>query len=337
MSKRIAFLMIVVLPFGLIGNTIHQGHLNAMILFVYLAGVLSLPQRMIPMGVLSWSWLATAMILVYLGRIPPEMYTARLDSSLIILMGVAWAIFVYRSQIEKEQWFDILCVSALVQSFIGFHQFFLDDPVSTIVSMWTPVRGDFTYYTATGLTGNPNYLGAYLAICLPLFFRARWLIGLPVIVTALLISKSTGGFGSAVIGCLYYAWGVKGALTGASLGVVHYFLTHEYWREERLNIWTQTIELCTLSWDRLLLGYGPGAQAFETNMIHNEYLNMLFQYGTVGLGLMVQFIRKIFTDDRLLNTSLLILLINMIPNHPFHEPTTAVLGITVIVLGQKGE
>lgn len=330
--------MVVGLKFGIFGPTIHQGHLTAFLLVIYLIGIWHLPKQWKPLAMLPWIWLFVAAILFYIGRIPSGLYITRLDGTLMLMFATAWAMFVYRAPVEKETWINLLCISALIEASIGLCQFFLFDPVSTVVELYMETQGDFSFRTPTGLTGNPNYLSAVCSFALPLFFRRNWFYGLLLIVPAMLVTKSTGGFASGAIAVAYYFLGFKGVIVGFIAGTAHYLSTHNWISEERPELWLQTMRLFLHSWVSVLLGYGPGIVPFEKNATHCEYLTVLFSYGVVGFGMMLNAIRTAWSRDRMLNASVMAILANCIVNHPFHIVAMTVFALTILMLNvREGE
>ncbi|MDA3792131.1 MAG: hypothetical protein PF545_00525, partial [Elusimicrobia bacterium] len=134
--------------------------------------------------------MATALIGVY-----PFYSSAPLTVISLIL------IFIYAFNIEKKDLYvicDIVILSAGIVSLYGIFQYIGLDPLG-----W---KGNF-YPRIWSTLGNPNFLGAYIAMVLPVtivkYFNDRKKITLTIFAisaAALLLTSSRGGLIAAVAG-----------------------------------------------------------------------------------------------------------------------------------------
>ena len=212
-----------------------------------------------------------------------------------------------------------------------------------------------------GTIGNPMMLGSYLAVLTaPLMMYKKWLV-IPLLIV-LVLAKSTTGFIAVLTGLVFYL-SIKQPKFTAMLIIVFLTLTflHIVYDDafmfkngmsNRLPIWKRGFDIYisqTIKGNRpqLLTGFGygtwkttfPDCSKDITKVIvgkdtiqhtawmrsHNDYLQLLYEGGLIGLMLFMgfvghiihKFIRSTKTDELLLiTTGLVIVSVNMIGAFP---------------------
>jgi hypothetical protein len=126
----------------------------------------------------------------------------------------------------------------------------------------------------------------------------------------------------------------------------------EFWNTGKLNLdpfkgdvgrfamWLTAIGQLLQSWNFAVFGFGPAAFWGREYPIHSEYISVWFQYGLIGLGLMVgyfftagRFLWK--ANSKILLTALLILCLDMIGNFPLEIATTGFMAIIICGLIER--
>lgn len=188
-----------------------------------------------------------------------------------------------------------------------------------------PFSGDRAFSTL----GNPNYLAGFLLLFLPLVpeltkTRSMRILWYALILFGIAVAGSLVGI-SIAIGYIFFLLFSSGAnkkymLAALILSVAGIIaispiipVDKSGSMEHRLIIWGTTIRIMEENPERLLFGYGPEAfktvfpgytpsekaRYFEDNTpdrAHNIFLDILFSFGVVGLGIflwaLVLFFRK---------------------------------------------
>lgn len=166
----------------------------------------------------------------------------------------------------------------------------------------------------TGFMDIMPTAGAYTSMTLPLFLRGRWRWW---ILPSLLAIGATFSVGAVVIALILltlmaaWHWKLSMRQIGIGLGALALLspipLLWKFWSERafRFVVWKMTIRLWSFKWYTALFGWGAGQYqpAFQGiterwpngefpkylvwGMAHNEYLQWLFELGSVGLLLAV--------------------------------------------------
>ena len=327
-------MMIGAVPLMVWGNSVLQGQLNALIFGLFLAGILITPNVWLKaLGFLAVGWLGFAYSSAFVGSFPSGAYV---DASLTIMLGLAFLLFGFYTDIPFKTFAGIICVSALIQAVLGIFQWAWFDPVSSLLVHVVNVTGGTDHRTAIGTLGNPNFLGAYLAISLPFFFRRGWAWFIPVVLLSLYAANAMSAIAAVIIGAAYYFGGWRGAIIGiVPAGIYYLTIGGQSLNNERYDMWFDAARKVSASWQSLLFGYGQGVTWQIDNQLHSEFVATLFAYGVIGLSAMIGYITTIYRGHRILFTAFLILCINMIGNHPLHTVPTAILAVTIIGLIER--
>lgn len=108
----------------------------------------------------------------------------------------------------------------------------------------------------------------------------------------------------------------------------------------RFAMWMMAISQLLQSWVFMIFGLGPGAFWGREYSIHGQYISVLFNFGLIGLGLMLGYIYTTFRflDKRknlLLLTSFVIICLDMIGNFPAEIASTSFLIIIICGLIER--
>jgi len=104
----------------------------------------------------------------------------------------------------------------------------------------------------------------------------------------------------------------------------------------RFAMWMVAVSQLITGWFFMIFGFGPGAFWGREYSMHSEYMSVWFQFGLVGLGLMIGYIYTTFRflakgKSLILLTSFVIICLDMIGNFPVEIASTAFL--IVIICG----
>lgn len=208
-----------------------------------------------------------------------------------------------------------------------------------------------------GMLGNPNHLGAFVAIAMPL---APWWV-LPGLAVGLVLSQSAlAGLAAACGLCLRYRsqwrWAVPLSLALLAAVLASRGLRTESW-QDRLLIWRMAGQVATQApW----VGWGPGAWQTIGPIIqrspeiasrlhtppsviwyevHNEPIQLGFETGILGVGLLTGWLwhhrRGLFTGSW--GAAAAAVGVVSLASFPFHVPTLAVLSVTVLGIATAPE
>ncbi len=108
----------------------------------------------------------------------------------------------------------------------------------------------------------------------------------------------------------------------------------------RFAMWMMAISHLLKSWVFMVFGFGPSSFWGREYPIHGEYVSIWFQYGLIGLALMLGYIVTTYRflaarKELLLLTSLVILCLDMVGNFPMEIATTAFLAIILAGLIER--
>lgn len=202
-----------------------------------------------------------------------------------------------------------------------------------------------------GTMGNPNHLGSFLALLVPV---APWPIAC-VLVVGLVLSHSVLAVAAAAVG-LYVArvrkaplW-VQGILLGLTpaAALIAFRLKRTGFLPwfDRADLWRMSVVDMAQDWTLPLLGWGPGAWYRRMPAIdlakkyrgelfaqaHNEYVQAFYELGTLGVLVIVVWLvahRRTFTRPTPLAGSACALAVLCLGTFPLHLPH---VGVPALVL-----
>ncbi len=137
------------------------------------------------------------------------------DDGISAINYIFMGVLVYQVMVNKfkkyglEKALNCVCVLALLQTAMMYMQSF---------GYWLfimPIGGGIDVFhniifkgsaACPGFMGNPNMAGAFLALCLPAFFRKKWCFIAPIIVWGLCSGNNLGGLIPAIIIYFMYVY-----------------------------------------------------------------------------------------------------------------------------------
>lgn len=212
----------------------------------------------------------------------------------------------------------------------------------------------------SGWAGGPALLSHLLAPSIPLAIFYCWPLVIPILL-AMLLAGSVGGILAAAIGGMWAAWRVPrmrlyAAILGAS-GLLYALVRHGLHLSFRWEIWKFTLKDLYSgagAWGivkTVLIGDGPGGFSSRHYILHsdgmastpwgemhNEFLQIFFDFGIIGIILLAFFILDVFTrraftsfeEARAWKGALLVLLISSLSYFPFQTTVTGLAAILVV-------
>ncbi len=264
-------------------------------------------------GLYISSWYVYIQIAGSIGYIPRETILQAVDSMTLIMSGLAIYIFVKSGRIPVKTWMNSICVLAAVLSVIGIIQYYYVGQVAATL-------------------GCSNFLAAFIAISSIFCFRRKWCLVLIPIIICLFLTKTSTAIAAMFIGSGFYLWRWKGVLISVSPAILYWiiFKTPQTLLM-RFDYWKDAIFKISNSLETFIFGVGPGIFWKTDNMLHSEYLYALWNFGIIGVGLLLIYIFSRDTSNRLLFPAFLVILVDGVGNHLMHTAPTAML--SVIVLG----
>ena len=332
--------------------TAHISHQYALFAFCVIMAITFIRNRWLSAFMIIASiWLLCILVLaVTYPGMPKFIIQNAFDSLMFILIGAVVYTIIAASKIPKEVFYNIICVSALVQAAISLCQFFYADPfiwfLNTFFHRTIQLLGP---HTLTGTLGNNNFLGAYIAISLPFFFRRKWCYFLPLLAVVLVLANTTTSFVAALVGTSYFIWQITKVFNFRNLMIfagfivaaaLYAFLYHPSILDvtsplARWVLWQEALRQIFYSPMSVLLGYGPGAGWGKPFPMHNEWLQITHQYGLLGLTLLIGYVVTVTRKNLILFTAFLIVLVNMLGNYPLHLAPSAFLIIIIAGLLER--
>lgn len=169
---------------------------------------------------------------------------------------------------HKNTLYNLICVVALINVAFAILQAF------DVYILLKPVSRDIPI----GLMSNPNELSAFLAICLPFFFRRKWVYTLPLILAGLFLAKSSNGILAGFI--IISVWSIVnfkddrrivlfaivGAAMCASLYLTYIDTNHTRSLQSRAYVWHKTAQAATV---KLFRGWGFGQYQYVVPLLTN--------------------------------------------------------------------
>ncbi len=293
----------------------------------------------------DWPAVALGSYMVFhsLSTASPEAFE---DASLLI-GGILLMLWIREAPKRARNWIRWLLVAAGgFQAIYATGQSLGYDPIWT---GWAPLQGVPWIH---GTLGNPNYLGAYLAMTAPL--APVWL--LPLWALGLLASKSVLAAAAAASSLfLMYRqhWKILLPLLALTAGGLLWYRTGNFlsW-VERIEVWGAGLKVLLGHWKSALFGFGPGSwyvlspavtrkfldvRAELFVQMHNEYIQLFFEGGLIALFFLAAWCKRhwraVFT--RPFGPALVAVAIESFGFFPFHLATTAALACIVVGLATQ--
>jgi len=255
---------------------------------------------------------------VYLGVEDPYLLRS-FSRSLLVAIGIAVAYRAaesFRESIHYKFLLNCFALSCTIQSCwvvlgkIGFDPYHWMMPsnfqvLSAVEHKWQ--LGKVLGNVSPGSLLHPNLSGAHIAILLPSLIRGKWIYVLPISFLALYILGASLAVGTAVLSLsllfvipldkkyrapLLLSLGF--ALFGAFIWGL--FFGGYFSNNNRLDVWVESIQLFfSQSFLDILFGVGLGQYpelynaAYKHDAVyyhaHNEYIEILYASGVIGLSL----------------------------------------------------
>jgi hypothetical protein len=357
--KYLPVICFALIPFGLWGQNIFYGHANSLILSALLILFLCKADNDYPLnkwlrafGVYICLWVAFSYLLSFLDLINLSAWFSALnDSILFFITGLIFFIAVYRGTISFNIWANVICFVATIEAILSIMQWAGYDPVVALLKNFVDLISQVGVDIPTGTLGNQNFLAAFLAISFPFFIRdgkrslydlnvpSLWCLALPFIVVSLFISKTTAALGALIIGLAFFYGGIWLAVLSIVPAFIIYAIKYQgmLLTNARFEYWQNAWQSTSSTWQTLLFGWGPGITWQPGNMLHSEYVNTFFNFGLIGLALMICYFISITwkSTNRYLQTAVLIIAVNILGNHAFHLVSTGVLAIVIFALIER--
>ncbi len=287
-------------------------------------------------------WWGAFLALVAVSSIYPFDSVYGLNNSRNVLLFCLWYALIAKYIKNPERVMNAICAVCLVQvTFVALQHFDLD-PFRAAVGGGRDV--------CTGLMANVNETNCLFAMCVPAFFRSKWVWGLPAVGIAMLTVGSAAGMvsvGAGVFFVLYFVFPSRKAylLTCGVLliaGVVYLRWIDEGTLKTLFYRWNVAKWALPKIWQHPLLGSGIGHwKVVVVNMMggkvrwataHNEYLQGVFEMGGLFLvlviGYLVCLIRGFNQDKIIPAAAIIIIAVNSLVHFTFHIGTTALVAVT---------
>lgn len=273
-----------------------------------------------------------------------------------------WAVFIIIGYFEKDDFEKIakaICFSAVLITGFGVMQKVGFDPFGTIARYNHP-----NHFSAC--LDNPNIVGNYLCLSLPLFFafKRKYILGGLFVLLGVFLSRSTLAISCSLIGICFYALLVYRKSKIIKLTVVliiallvifsfnnEGFLKLSTGLDHRIENWKKGLELVKIN---PLFGHGLGSvKSFEIKnpennilalVLHNDWLERMVEIGVVGVVLLLLIVFNSFRNFEYQKasplgfsylTSFLMFLLLMCGSFPVEIAPTVLLGLIAFTAVEK--
>ena len=265
----------------------------------------------------------------------------------------------------RSNWNNVIinsiCFWTILQLVYMFFQLFGIDPL-----FGKAVNPHYTTKFVTAFWGHTNISGASLAIALPLFFRRKWWVFVPLILFMLVMAESLGAIIAAAAGVLFYLMFSKTIpRTGKAIilivilaGVFIYGTKIDpsqfKLNNDRVSILKPTIKLIKM---HPIIGTGLSQYKFAFKQIvhhvfggknttthaHFDFAELVFDTGAIGGGLVLCFLGSVFWWFRKNITTLSLVaaagavaaLVNSCSTFLFHTPLAWIFLILIVVVKKE--
>lgn len=342
--NRLILATFLVLPFAYFSaGILHVGQHFAFLMFSLLIAAAAIKNGWLrAFYVYLFCWVVMTLLVTWFKPIPQATIKAALDTTVFFLAGAVLYSAVTHSTAKTETFYNAIRVSALLQSILCICQLWGADPFLWFLNFFVHAAGELPAGTMTGSLGNNNFVAAWLAVCLPFFFKGKWRWCLPILLALLLSSRTVAAVAAAFIGCGYLLWGWKGVVGAVAAGLAYlswdhgivYILTVPE-PHGRIVLWREALGLIFYHPLTVILGSGPGAWWGHDFPMHNEFLQGWHQYGSIGLLIIAGYVVNIYRGNRVLFSAFLVMCVNMCGNYPLHLAPSAFLFILIAALIER--
>lgn len=275
--------------------------------------------------------------------------TAALEPITHIILGL-FALYIIITSIDRKDLVRIskaICLSGVLVSIFAILQRIGFDPLKSI--------GKYNCDNiVSACLDNPNVVGNYLVLCLPLYLMfsdIKFKIGMLLVLLGILATSSHFAVILSAIGVVTFliakyrknkwAWLSLGGLIIGSISVI---LLTDFAKltsnmSNRLDVWQVGLEKLKVN---VIFGQGIGVWKTWTIKIkstywlsvHSDWLERTIEMGLIWLGLAIAFvfnsIKNVNLEDELgycYLSMFVVFLVMMLCSFPFETPTIAVLGL----------
>ena len=244
--------------------------------------------------------------------------------------------------VSEEIVFDAICIGSLIQAGLAALQLLGVDLWTSALGLIMPSRSDLG--GAAGTMGNGNYLGGWLAISLPFFFRGKWWVFVLPILALLIPVRSATAFAAALAGLLAYGlysrrftmeekiWAsVLAVFFVCAFGLIY----HPIFHNDRFDMWWQAAREVMASPAKFIFGLGPGNLSAGLIPLHSEWVTCLQAFGYLGLVMMAGYFIFGPVGNLILTSSLAAIGVDMLGNSPLHLGPSAFLILVICGLLER--
>lgn len=306
----------------------------------------------------------------------PAMVVRVQDGSVIILFLLCGSV-IYKAVTESgglDGFYHAIRAAVLLQIGVSIMAFLWFDPWVAAIRMFVPTVGSpDPIGPFIGTMGNRDILGFFIALSLPVF--VDWITidvsGIKVnpllifIVLFMLMCPSPGTVGGIIALGVYYRKSWKGMVGAIALSIIYagYHVINSAHLHDILNApkhyqdvfvggqaatdakdggrlwkWMHAMAKILESPKSIIVGAGPGTPWGKRYPMHNEYLQVWFEMGLVGLSIVLGYLvttwRQVWGNRKHM-MALTVITIGMAGDYPLHIPTTAFLIIIMCGLIEK--
>jgi hypothetical protein len=299
---------------------------------------------------------------LFVYELPFSIVANSFDETIYFMVGVSIFVALVKSKIKLEVFYNVICVSTVLQVGIAISQHLGFDPFLYFLNIFFYAVPLLEGTRMTGTLVNNNFLAAYIAITLPFFFRGKtvfcdqtifgvkvtrvpygWFYFIPLIFYVLYITKTTSAFIPALIGTAVYfsAFSFMSTMVWLMICVVGFyyiFIYHPFWGahyNDRFDMWKEALGLSFKSLFTTVFGFGPAASWSRPHPMHSEWIQCMHQFGIVGITLLTGYVVTIYRKNRMLFSAFVIAVINMAGNSSIHLSPSAFLIIIIAGLIER--
>jgi len=336
----------LLLPFiALTGGMIHVAQRTTFYLVVFLLGACLIKNKWLKGMLVYWClWTLYLMVCYFLRGATNLTVNSSLFFNIYMLLASLIIYFVSVSRAPDELFYNIICVSAILQGLVAVGQMWEYDVFYYLYSLFLPLQRGIDITEPCGTLGNPNFLAAYLAISLPFFFRRKWFYFVPVIPAIIMTAVQSTALVALLVGCFYYfkdrikkLWLVAGLVPFAIyLCIFKRSMTIGFtFDNPRFIWWGEAIKQTCTNTLGFLFGMGPGAPWGGKFPMHNEWITLFHHFGWCGIMIAAGYVFTVPKNNKRLFTSFIIICICAMGYYPFHLPTVGMLCLVVMGMMER--